>query len=188
MRPSGLRERAAEDRRRATRSGKECVLSDGWDHGGEHDGFAGKFRDALARWASGVAIVAVRVPEGISGMTASSFCSVSLDPPLVLVSIANDARVLAGIQATRRFAVSILERRAESVSRLFARKDRPDIAEESYFNGSPDPLIRGALAGLACRLWASYPGGDHQIVVGEVRSIELGEKADPLVYWNREYR
>jgi flavin reductase (NADH) len=142
-----------------------------------------RFKAALARWASGVTVVAAEWDGERRGMTASSFSSVSLEPPLILVCIDEDAHLLPVLERSRRFTVNILAEGQDLVSAHFAGKPVPDLEPLES-----DLSIGGALATLYCSVWQLYPGGDHRIVVGEVEDIRLGEPGKPIVYWNRGYR
>ncbi len=150
------------------------------------------FREVLSRWASGVSVVTTNDQGMLYGLTVSSFTSVSLDPPLVLVCIANANRITSMIETSHGFAVSLLAADQQAASAYFARPGRlptPDFTEvEGEWTDSGQPVIRGALGWMACRLHALLPQGDHTIVIGRVVGLggELGKA--PLVYWNRGYR
>jgi flavin reductase (DIM6/NTAB) family NADH-FMN oxidoreductase RutF len=150
------------------------------------------FRDALSRWASGVSVVTVNDHGMLYGATVSSFTSVSLDPPLVLVCIANTNRLPAMVGASGGFAVSILAEDQQAASAYFARPGRlptPDFTEiEGEWTPSGQPVIRGALAWVTCQLHAQIPQGDHTLLIGMVDGVggESGKK--PLLYWSRGYR
>lgn len=141
------------------------------------------FKAALSRWPSGVTVVAAEWDGKRRGMTASSFSSVSLEPPLILVCIGEDAHLLPVLERSGRFAVNILAEGQERISDHFAGKPIPNLEPLG-----PDLAIAGALATLYCTVWQLYPGGDHRIVVGQVEDIRLGEAGKPIVYWNRGYR
>jgi flavin reductase (NADH) len=141
------------------------------------------FKTALARWPSGVTVVAAEWDGKRRGMTASSFSSVSLEPPLILVCIGEDAHLLPVLERSGHFAVNLLAEGQERISDHFAGKPIPNLEPLG-----PDLAIAGALATLYCTTWQLYPGGDHRIVVGQVEDIRLGEAGKPIVYWNRGYR
>ena len=149
------------------------------------------FRQALGNWGTGVTIVATSGMEGKPyGLTVSSFTSVSLDPPLILVCLDNRISGLQAFKDSGKFSVSVLAEGQADLSTLFAKKDsqRP---EELYFTGKTGvPLIREALVGLECKTHSIYPGGDHQILLGEVEAVEFGgakEGAGPLLYCRGKY-
>jgi len=146
------------------------------------------FRSVLGRFATGVTIITARDGTGRDhGMTVSAFSSLSLDPPLVLVCIGNDATMAPVMAAAGSFAVSILSDRQESLSRRFAGKldDRfADVPRSPGVHGNV--LLDDVLASLECRIVARHPAGDHVIVVGEV---EAGHVRDgrPLLYYRGGY-
>jgi flavin reductase (NADH) len=141
------------------------------------------FKIALSRWASGVTVVAAEWDDERRGMTASSFTSVSLEPPLVLVCVDEEARIMKILEHAERFTINILAEGQDLVSAHFAGKPVPDLEPLQ-----PDLSIEGSLATLYCSRWQLYPGGDHRIVVGRVEDIRLGQPGKPLGYWNRGYR
>lgn len=149
------------------------------------ENFPQNLKNALARWPSGVAVVAVRREGEIRGMTASSFTSVSLEPALVLVSVDKKANLLPWIKRERRFTINLLAEGQEEVSAHFAGKSG---INGPFFSATGDPLLKDAHASLVCTLWKLYPGGDHRIVVGKVQELRIGKPGKPLVYWNRGYR
>lgn len=118
-------------------------------------------------------------------MTASSFTSVSLEPPLILVCIHQSAQLLPVLEKAGRFSVNLLAENHAHTSAHFAGQP---IAGYQPLSSEETPALQGALATLYCRTWAIYPGGTHRIVVGEVEKVDLGKESRPLLYWNREYR
>ncbi len=144
-----------------------------------------QLRQAMSRWPSGVTVIAARQGSETRGMTASSFTSVSLEPPLILVCINETAQLWPVLEAAGRFTVNLLPEGHEQTSAHFA--GRP-IEGYTPLAGEESPVLTGALATLHCKTWAIYPGGSHKIVVGEVEKVSLGKEARPLLYWNRGYR
>lgn len=142
------------------------------------------FRDALSRWAGGVAIVAVREDDEVVAMTVSAFASVSMDPPLVLVCIDEHGHILPSLLAERRFTVNILGEGQKRLAAHFA--DKLPSADDPFTEG--DPVLHGSLSALVCTLWEAYPGGDHRIVVGRVERVLPGDDETPLLYHGRRYR
>jgi len=142
-------------------------------------------REALSHWASGVTVLAVRDDDEVDAITVSAFTPVSLRPPLVLVCIGEQVSTLTTLLDRERFALSILP---EPESRTASIAASRGMTGELPFPAEGDPLLPGALAGLVCRVVASYPGGDHRIVVGEVERVVLGPEGPPLLYYRREYR
>ena len=142
-------------------------------------------REAFSHWTSGVALLAIREDDEIVAITVTAFNSLSLDPPLVLVSVSEQAPLLPGLLETGRFTVSVL---GETSRRAAVLASSWFPAEAISFTPGPDPVVEGALAAFICRLHDVHPGGDHRIVVGEVDRIMLGEEQPPLIYHRREYR
>jgi flavin reductase (DIM6/NTAB) family NADH-FMN oxidoreductase RutF len=150
---------------------------------------AREFRRSLGQFASGVTVVTTRDPTGRPhGLTASSFCSVSLDPPLVLVCVDNRLLARRAIEESRIFAVSVLAETQESISRQFAGGGPDKFAGVDLVEGSNGaPLVSGALAHLQCRLAAAHEAGDHTIFVGEVLLL-AARPGRPLLYHESAYR
>src|SRR5512134_2266478 len=146
------------------------------------------FRQALSQFAAGVTVVTTRCGDGTPrGLTVTAFCSVSLDPPLVLVSIDNRSEAHDGF-AEGAFAVSVLAEGQEEVSRRFALPGTDKFASgECVASASGLPLIPDALAHLLCRVVTAVPGGDHTVYLGQVEDVQVRE-GRPLVYHGRGYR
>ncbi|MCB9683931.1 MAG: flavin reductase [Alphaproteobacteria bacterium] len=153
---------------------------------------ADELRSVLSRWASGVAVVTTNDNGLLYGLTVSSFTSVSLDPPLVLVSLANANRLTSMIETSHGFAVSLLSAQQEAASNYFARPGRlptPDFTEiAGEWTPSGQPVIAGSLGWLSCSLHAVLPQGDHTLVIGRVNGTGGDVDQEPLVYWSRAYR
>ncbi len=148
------------------------------------------FKAALARWASGVTVVTAAHDGVLHGMTASSFTSVSLSPPLISICLDRGTRTLPLIESSGHFAVNVLGAEQAAVSNHFAssRTESDRLGGQTFSMGTLGcPLLAGALAHLQCKVFAIYPGGDHVIVLGEVATSQLGE-GDPLLYFNGAYR
>ncbi|MBL8709225.1 MAG: flavin reductase family protein [Rhodospirillaceae bacterium] len=146
-------------------------------------------RRALGSFATGIAVVTGRRPDGEPfGLTASSFQSLSLDPPLVLYNAQKGAASLAFLAERPAFCVNILRRDQAWMARQFA-EHRPDrFAGVAWEAGWSDcPVVEGALATFECRLWANYDGGDHVIVIGEVMRQRFVEVGDPLLYFRGSF-
>jgi flavin reductase (DIM6/NTAB) family NADH-FMN oxidoreductase RutF len=146
------------------------------------------FRQALSQLASGVTVVTTRTPDGTArGLTVTAFCSVSLDPPLVLISIDNRSEAHEGF-AAGAFAVSLLSEEQEDVSRRFAVPGPLKFTDHEYeASASGLVLVPGALAHLECRVVATVPAGDHTLYLGQVEETRV-RAGRPLVYFGRGYR
>ncbi len=147
------------------------------------------FRDALGAFATGVTIVTATTPQGERlGVTANSFNSVSLDPPLVLVSLARNLRSFQAFEQATHFAVNLLTRRQQDLCMRFARPGEEKwagLAAEQGVTGAP--LIPGRLAHFECSTWARYDGGDHLILVGEVQGYAGPVEEEPLIYFRGSF-
>jgi flavin reductase (DIM6/NTAB) family NADH-FMN oxidoreductase RutF len=151
-----------------------------------------EFRAGLGRFCSGVTVITVETPCGeIHGMTASSFCSVSLRPPLILVCIDHLAETYLHVRERGRFGLSILKEDQEALSEFFADPERnPDAARRLDVHykqmKSGTPIIAHTLANLDCGVVQAYAAGDHTIFVGEVKEVSVAE-GDPLLYFRGRY-
>jgi flavin reductase (DIM6/NTAB) family NADH-FMN oxidoreductase RutF len=150
------------------------------------------FKAALGSWAAGVTVATTEL-NGLSyAITASSFSSLSLDPPLILVCIASSNTFVDMVRESKHFSISILATGQDDVSNGFARSGRepepqlPNVETLSMETGCP--LITGAMAHLDCTLEELIPGGDHSIVVGRVQAAASDGEKEPLVYYRRDYR
>lgn len=146
------------------------------------------FRSILGRFATGVTVLTALDRAGNDhGMTVSAFCSVSLDPPLVLACIDHEAEMSAILQTAEHLGVSILSEDQEAISRRFAELERGRFDGVGYARGATGvALLEGAIAHLECRIAARHPAGDHTIVVGEVvEAAAMGQR--PLIYFRSGY-
>jgi flavin reductase (DIM6/NTAB) family NADH-FMN oxidoreductase RutF len=141
----------------------------------------------MRTFPQGVVVVTAADDEGPRGITVSSFTSISLSPPLVLICIMNEARAHGAIDRGR-FVVNVLAEDQGSVSDHFAT---PNLSSAEQFasmktRGNP-PELEGCLGYLDCRVVARFPQGDHTIFVGEVAASRLGREGKPLVFCARQY-
>lgn len=153
------------------------------------------FRAALGRFASGVTVVATVNPaDGVDhALTASAFTSVSLDPPLVLVSINRSGRFHDPVLRSGRWSVSLLSREGRAAATWFATSGRPlagqlDRVPHRRGEHTGAALLDDALAWLECETWAVYDGADHALLVGTVLHAEVDDDVDqPLLYYRSHY-
>jgi len=152
---------------------------------------ADEFRKAMRLWASGVSIVTTRRGSGLQGITVSSFCALSLEPPLVLICIAHTARSHPLIAEQRAFAVNVLREDQRDLSELAASREGESGA---WLEGVPHttaatgaPILRDCLAWIDCSLAAQHEGGDHTIYVGRVEAAGASD-GKPLLYFHSGYR
>jgi flavin reductase (DIM6/NTAB) family NADH-FMN oxidoreductase RutF len=147
------------------------------------------FRNAMGCFATGIAVISTvsRGGEPV-GMTVNSFTSVSLDPPLVLYSLARSASRYDAFIDAERFVVNVLDRAHQPLSAKFATKGVTgwdDVAFETW--GSGCPVLGDALAVFECDTEARYEGGDHVIVLGRVMRVRHRAGGDPLLYYRGTY-
>ncbi len=149
---------------------------------------AAEFRKALGTFATGVTIITTRAPDGMPmGLTANSFNSVSLNPPLVLWSLANTSMSLAAFRAAPHWAVHVLATDQEELSARFARRGEAKFAGLDLEEGVGGvPLLQGCSARFQCRTAFQYEGGDHVIFLGEVLAFDRRDAA-PLVFHGGRY-
>lgn len=148
-----------------------------------------QFRQALGAFTTGVTIVTTRSPEGTDyGLTANSFNSVSIDPPMVLWSINKDSSSTRAFTEGSHFAVHVLATDQESLSNRFAKSGPDKFVGLDVQRGSiQTPLLDGCSARFQCKTTYQYEGGDHIILVGEVLAFDRFDKA-PLVFHGGAYR
>lgn len=148
-----------------------------------------ELRDALGRFATGVCIVTtVADNQQAVGMTANSFSSVSLDPPLVLWSLQNNSDVYDIFATPRHFAVNILSSEQQAYSNQYAKKGQHDLDPGHYRLGKYGaPIIRNALATFECELHKTHDGGDHLIIVGRVIDMHQRPTGQPLLFYCGRY-
>jgi|KBSMisStandDraft_5_1062788.scaffolds.fasta_scaffold18092_4 flavin reductase (DIM6/NTAB) family NADH-FMN oxidoreductase RutF len=154
------------------------------------------FRRALSQFATGVTVVTVEcAPRRVHGMTANSFTSVSLEPPLISVCVDERAHLLPMINDRRKFGINVLKEDQQNLSEFFARPlqeqeahERESARHQINFHWTNDgiPLLMGVLCQIACRLHAAHVAGDHTIVVGEVLSAQL-YSGKPLIFFRGDY-
>jgi len=147
------------------------------------------FRDALGRFATGVAVVTACDRDGAPvGMTMSSFNAVSLEPPLVLFSVARSAHSIEAMVHARGFAVNILGAAQSDVSTRFARARTDKWHAVDHSPGYGDaPVLADVLAHFECKPYAQYDGGDHVIFVCEVLRFATSDENEPLIFYRGRY-
>ncbi|MBI0330622.1 flavin reductase family protein [Burkholderia plantarii] len=150
-----------------------------------------RFREALGHYASGITVIASRVDGEPVGFTCQSFHSVSMNPPLVSFSVMSGSGSYPGIRRAGRFVVNILSDGQAGIADQFARRGT-DKWHGVEWRASPlgNPIIAGSLHWLDCEIHAEHAAGDHLIVIGEVKAMDLpGAVATrPLLYFRGRYR
>lgn len=148
---------------------------------------ARKFRAVLGRFATGIVVLSARNGGACHAMTANAFMSGSLEPPLVVISVARRARMHEVLEQAGAFGVAVLTQDQEAHSRHFARQ--PAAACDPRFGELAGvPVLESAAARLAARIVRHYACGDHTLFVGYVEALELGEgQDDPLLFYSGRY-
>lgn len=144
----------------------------------------GEFKQAMARFLSGVTVVSVRSGEGVHGITVSAFSSVSLNPPLVLVCIDHRANTLPMLAAVGRFGVSVLAADQAGYSNTFAGYGKDVPVWEQLGDAE---VLAGAIAQLDCVVEQSIPAGDHTVFIARVEAARSIDGA-PIGYWRGKYQ
>jgi flavin reductase (DIM6/NTAB) family NADH-FMN oxidoreductase RutF len=150
-----------------------------------------ELRNAMRKWVTGVSVVS-SISEGIRhGMTVNSFTSISLDPPIVTVTLANDTRTYQLVMRSGVFGLTVLSNQQQFVSDRFAGRD---LETSDRFEGMDTfqlqtgcPLITGGLAFLDCRVVHTYPMPLSTLFIGEVIVGKSIEATNPLIYFNRNF-
>ena len=145
-----------------------------------------ELRSAMRRFPSGIAVLTVPVPYGV---TIGSLVSLSLEPALVGVSIGHDAQAHELLREAGGFALSVLAGDQESVAQHFARSVPPIAQWEGVAvrEGARGPLLEGAVSWLECAVHSEHDAGDHTFFVGAVERVELGRNGPGLVYRDGRY-
>jgi flavin reductase (DIM6/NTAB) family NADH-FMN oxidoreductase RutF len=148
-----------------------------------------EFRAALGCFATGVTIITARGPrDELIGITANSFNSVSMNPPLVLFSLGRSAYSLKAFLSTHNFAVNVLGAEQQELSNRFAKALVDKWTGVDYMlTDTGCPFLAGTLARFECRTHHTYDGGDHVIFVGEVMRCEYRPEGKPLLYYRGGY-
>jgi flavin reductase (DIM6/NTAB) family NADH-FMN oxidoreductase RutF len=145
------------------------------------------FRDTMGRFTTGVTVVTTYTDGCVHGMTANGFMSVSLDPPLVVVSIARRAKMHDALTAAGAYGVSVLCDDQEHLSGHFAGKPAAGLVPDFQWSEGI-PVLKGSLAQIVCRVTDAHPAGDHTLYVGHVLHFVVRESASPLVFQQGKYR
>jgi len=144
-----------------------------------------EFRRTLGMFATGVTVITTLSGDQMHGMTANAFMSVSLQPPLIVVSVDRRARMNGLLREGVRFGVSVLEEQQAALSDRFAGR-AVDVPEPAFEIVRDTPLVEGALAHLVARVVRSYWGGDHSLFLGHVEYVRYGE-GTPLLFHGGRY-
>lgn len=144
-------------------------------------------RACMGLFATGVTVVTYLADGSPTGMTANAFMSVSLDPPLVLVSVRATSRFNAWVQHGVRFGVNFLAESQKALSLHFGGRPQ-DGLEVPFSNEGETPILEGSLAQVVLRTVDIHPAGDHHLFIGEIEYLRFGEHERPLVFYSGKYR
>ena len=143
-------------------------------------------RTCCGRFATGVTVVTTRTPERDHGMTISAFMSVSLDPPLVCISVGCGARMLPKLRASGRYAVNILPEDMRAHALHFAGRPAADL-RDLFEDRHGLPVLRGATAVLVTDVVQTIEAGDHVLLIGKVRHLDSSAEARPLLHHGGQF-
>src|SRR6201996_4291199 len=159
--------------------------------GGQAQVSPAQLREAMGHFATGVTVVTSVGADGEPvGTTANAVTSLSLEPPLVLVCFDLGSATLAAIQGHGAFAVNVLGHRQRHLSANFAKRGLAAVWDgvRHYRGPTGSPRLADVIAVIECTVERSFPGGDHEIVIGRVRHAEVsGDAAAPLLFWRGRY-
>lgn len=149
-------------------------------------------REVMRQWVTGVTLVS-SLHDGVRhGMTVSSFTSISLEPPLVLVSLAKEARTHDLVQRSGIFGVTLLNQSQQWISDRFAGRTSEDQDRfkglETFTLRTGASFLEGGLSFLDCKVLATQDAGDNTLFIGQVIDLQTGPDGAPLIYYNRSYR
>jgi len=150
-----------------------------------------ELRNAMRQWASGVTVVAAQYQGARHGMTVSSFTSVSLDPPLVLISLERGSRTHSLLEQSGYFGVTLLCSDQIEISQRFAG-GVPDGQDrfaglQTFTLASGAPLLSDGLSFFDCKVVSTYQAGTHTVFIGEVLAVQEASSGRPLLHYNRAY-
>ncbi len=160
---------------------------------------ANAYKGLARNWASTVTIVTAKrkaefMKEGVpeqDGYTATAFLTISIDPPIILVSPTNGGSAYSMLAESDYFAVSILASHQQPIADAFAKPAAERVANWQNFAWHSDntgsPILEGSLGAFSAKIKQLIPAGDHTIVLGDVLEIHHGETGEPLLYFNRAY-
>lgn len=152
-----------------------------------------QMRAMMARFATGVTVVAARHGPLLAGMTANAIATISIDPPLMMASISRRAETHGAIIGSHAFAVSVLADDQRALAECFAQPTTADkltrFCDADWHEAETgSPILEGALAYFDCRLTQRHDGGDHAIFLGEIVAAGYREDAAPLLWYASDYR
>lgn len=148
-------------------------------------------RRTLGHFPSGVSVITGYSDSGPVGMTVQSFMSLSLDPPMVLISVAKTSKTWPEIASTGPFAINILSESQSHVARQFARSGTDKFRDINYINSKNSdglPLLEGSVAWIECTIHTVHDGGDHHVVLANIMSLGERDSSEfPLVFCRSDF-
>ena len=147
-----------------------------------------KFKELMKRFATGVTLITFKHQDSFGGLTVSSFCSLSMNPPLILICI--DKKIVSHetLMLIKRFGVNICNSKQGKLAWDFANSniDKDELIKSLSHTLTDEgtPLLNDSLATMECKITENYDGGDHTIFIGEVENGRFDEKGEPLVYYS----
>lgn len=141
----------------------------------------------MGRFATGVTVITYDRAGEPSGLTANGFLSVSLNPPLVLVSVRRESRFSQHVRIGTRYGVNLLTERQQDLSMHFGGRQDPNT-QPAFWRHDGLPLLEDCLGYVVAEVVDVYPGGDHLLYLGATRHLELGTDAAPLLFFGGRYK
>jgi flavin reductase (DIM6/NTAB) family NADH-FMN oxidoreductase RutF len=145
------------------------------------------FRAAMSRFASGVTVISYMRDGRPAGMTANAFLSVSMEPPLVLVSVRKSSQLVERVQLGSRYGVNLLAESQRALSPHFGGRHNEDL-DVPFVDVTGTPLVEGSLAHVVAQVVDIHPAGDHLLFIGRVEHLALGADQLPLIYYSGAYK
>jgi flavin reductase (DIM6/NTAB) family NADH-FMN oxidoreductase RutF len=156
-----------------------------------HIDLSEELRRVMRHWTTGVTIVSSSYNGAVHGMTVNSFTSISLEPPVVSITLANTTRTLQMVLDSKVFGVSILREDQADISDRFAGKIKDEVDRyegiDTFTLINDAPLISNSCGYLNCKVIFTHPLPNSTLILGEVIAADPGKDAPPLIYLNREY-
>lgn len=145
------------------------------------------FRRVMGRFATGVTVVSFLRGEQPAGMTVNSFLSVSMDPPLTLISVRKASSFVDHVGVGSRFGINILSEQQRKLGPHFANRPEQDV-EVRFRDHGGAPLLEGSLAQIVVRVVDIHPAGDHLLFIAEIEHLAHGPEAQPLIFFSGRYK
>lgn len=145
------------------------------------------FRRVLGRFATGVTVVSFLRDGRPAGMTVNAFLSVSLEPPLVLISVRKHSRFVRHVPVGGRFGINILSEQQRHLGPHFANRTEQEV-EAEFSEHAGVPLLGGSLAQIVARVVDIHPAGDHLLFIAAIEHLAQGSEAQPLIFFSGRYK